>query len=47
MTQVTADEELEETVTRLMDILFQHSNWDLGILGNQFDYLKLAEILKV
>jgi len=34
MTQVTADEELEETVTRLMDILFQHSNWDLGILGN-------------
>jgi hypothetical protein len=33
MTQVLVDEDVEETVTHLMDILFNHKNWDLGLLG--------------
>jgi hypothetical protein len=27
------DEDMEDTVTSLIDILFDYNNWDLGLLG--------------
>ena len=33
-TQITVDEDLDETMAHLLDILLTHSNWDLGTLGN-------------
>ena len=33
MAQVLVDEDVEETVTQIMDIIFDNNNWDLGRLG--------------
>jgi hypothetical protein len=46
MTQITVDEDLDETMAHLLDILLTHSNWDLGTLGNvRIIKIKLLKLL--
>ncbi len=46
MTQITVDEDLDETMAHLLDILLKNSNWDLGTLGNvRIIKIKLLKVL--
>ncbi len=46
MTQITVDEDLDETMAHLLDILLTPSNWDLGTLGNvRIIKIKLLKVL--